>query len=102
MCWTRIFAENESQTARAITARWFPVHEQEVKSVKKLFRVEARFCDDCSLALRRFIGHLDGIESISVDDNRIAVEFNTSKITEQWVDSITRDSLDKLGYKLIE
>jgi copper chaperone CopZ len=69
---------------------------------KALFRVEEKFCDECSLALRRFIGHMDGVESIDVEDKKIAVVFDAAKMTEQELSRITRDSLDKLGHKLIE
>ena len=33
---------------------------------KRLFKVEDRFCDECALALRRFIGHEEGVESVDV------------------------------------
>ena len=69
---------------------------------KKLFKVEDRFCDECSQALRRFIGHLEGVESIDVENRMIAVSFNPAKMPEDRLDRITRDSLEKLGYKLIE
>ena len=69
---------------------------------KKLFKVEDRFCDECSLALRRFIGHLEGVESIEVENRMIAVFFNPAKMPEDRLDRITKDSLEKLGYKLIE
>jgi copper chaperone CopZ len=69
---------------------------------KKLFKVEDRFCDECSLALRRFIGHLEGVKSIDVENRMIAVSFNPAKMPEDRLDRITKDSLEKLGYKLIE
>ena len=69
---------------------------------KRLFKVEDRFCDECALALRRFIGHLDGVESIDVENKMIAVSFNPAKMPEERLDWITKDSLEKLGYKLIE
>lgn len=69
---------------------------------KFLFKVEEKFCDECSLALRRFIGHMEGIESIDVEDRKIAVVFDAVKMTEEELVRITRDSLEKLGHKLIE
>jgi copper chaperone CopZ len=69
---------------------------------KKLLKIEDRFCDDCALALRRFIGHLEGVESIDVEDRMIAISFNPAKMPEERLDRITKDSLEKLGYKLIE
>jgi copper chaperone CopZ len=69
---------------------------------KALFKVEEKFCDECSLALRRFIGHMDGIESVDVEDRKIAVLFDGTKMTEEDLTRLTRDSLEKLGHKLIE
>ena len=69
---------------------------------KRSFKVEDRFCDECALALRRFIGHLEGVESIDVENRMIAVSFNPAKMPEEKLDRITKDSLEKLGYKLIE
>ncbi len=69
---------------------------------KRSFKVEEQFCDECALALRRFIGHLDGVESIDVENKMIAVSFNPAKMPEERFDRITKDSLEKLGHKLIE
>jgi copper chaperone CopZ len=69
---------------------------------KLLFKVEERFCDECVLALRRFIGHLEGIQSIDVEEKKIAVVFDAAKMTEEELSRITKDSLEKLGHKLIE
>ncbi len=69
---------------------------------KRSFKVEDQFCDECALALRRFIGHMDGIESIDVENKMIAVLYNPLKMPDDRLDRITRDSLEKLGHKLIE
>ena len=69
---------------------------------KRLFKVEDRFCDECALALRRFVGHLEGVQSIDVENRMIAVSFDPAKMPEERLDRITKDSLEKLGYKLIE
>ncbi len=69
---------------------------------KRIFKVEDRFCDECVLALRRFIGHMDGVESIDVENKGIAVLFDPSEMPEERLDRITKDSLEKLGHKLIE
>jgi hypothetical protein len=69
---------------------------------KRTFKVEERFCDECALALRRFIGHLEGIESIDVENKMIAVVFNPAKMPEGRLDKIAKDSLEKLGHKLLE
>jgi copper chaperone CopZ len=69
---------------------------------KRLFKVEDRFCEECALALRRFIGHEEGIESVDVENRMIAVVFNPAKMPEERLDRIAKDSLEKLGHKLIE
>lgn len=49
---------------------------------KIYFNVEKTFCGECSLALRRFIGHMEGIESVDVEDGKVAIEFDRAEITE--------------------
>ncbi len=69
---------------------------------KRLFKVEDRFCEECALALRRFIGHEDGVASVDVENKMIAVVFDPAKMPEERLNRITKDSLEKLGHKLIE
>ncbi len=69
---------------------------------KRLFKIEERFCDECALALKRFIGREQGIESIEVENKIIAVVFNPATMPAERLDKLTKDSLDKLGYRLIE
>jgi copper chaperone CopZ len=69
---------------------------------KITFNVEKNFCDECSLALRRFIGHMEGVESIEVEEGKIAIEFDATKMTGDELARLTRDSMEKLGYKLEE
>ncbi len=64
------------------------------------FNVEKTFCEECSLALRRFIGHMDGVESIDVEDGKIAIAFDPEKVSENELARITSDSIEKLGYKM--
>jgi copper chaperone CopZ len=62
--------------------------------------VQNRFCEECSLALRRFIGNLDGIEAVDVGNGAIDITFDGSRISEERVLSLARDSVEKLGYRL--
>ena len=78
-----------------------PVERDKRAMEKRLFKVEDRFCDECMLALRRFIGHMDGVESIDVENKMIAVVFDPFKMPEERLNEITVDSLEKLGHKLI-
>ena len=63
------------------------------------FNVDKNLCGECSLALRRFIGGMDGVDSIDVESGRIAVTFDEAKIEEETLSKITKDSIEKLGYK---
>ena len=69
---------------------------------KIILNVEKNLCEECSLALRRFIGHMEGVESIDVEEGKIAVVFDQKKTTKEELDGITKDSIEKLGYKLAE
>jgi copper chaperone CopZ len=71
------------------------------KIMKKVsIGVEKSFCEECSLALRRFIGKMDGVESIDVENGMIAISFDDAKISEETLSRITRDNIEKLGYKI--
>lgn len=63
------------------------------------FDVGKELCDECSLALRRFIGHMEGVESIDVEEGKVAVLFDGGKISLEELSRITKDSIEKLGYK---
>lgn len=65
-----------------------------------LFDVDKSLCAECSLALRRFIGGMDGVESIDVEQGKIAVKYDETVISNDWLSKITRDSIDRLGYKV--
>ncbi|TAL21785.1 MAG: copper chaperone [Nitrospirae bacterium] len=70
--------------------------------MEKIFlNVGKTFCEECSLALRRFVGRMEGVESIDVEEGKIAIAFDDSKITKEALLKITGDSIEKLGYKLI-
>lgn len=64
------------------------------------FRIQKQFCAECSLALRRFIGNMDGVTSIAVENGKIAIEFDAAKIDEERVRRISKDSVERLGYEL--
>ncbi len=71
--------------------------------MKKLsLKVQKEFCEECSLALRRFIGKMDGVNSVDTESGRIVIDFDDSKLTEEHIKKISRESIEKLGYKLNE
>ncbi len=65
-----------------------------------LFNVTKNICVECSLALRRFIGGMDGVESIDVESGSIAVKFDDTQVDEGNLKKITRDSIERLGYRV--
>ena len=67
-----------------------------------LFNVSNNLCSECALALRRFVGGMDGVESIDVEQGKIAVKFDEKKVSDDWISKITKDSIEKLGYSIEE
>ncbi|OGW34387.1 MAG: hypothetical protein A2010_10070 [Nitrospirae bacterium GWD2_57_9] len=59
---------------------------------------ELNICVECAIAVRRFIGGLDGVESIEGERGKITVYFDEKKIDPEFLARITKDSLRKLGY----
>lgn len=71
--------------------------------MKKIFlNVQKEFCDECSLAMRRFIGKMPGVESINVESEKIVISYDDSKIREEDLFKISRESIEKLGYRLVD
>lgn len=71
--------------------------------MKKLFlNVQKEFCEECSLALRRFIGKMPGVESIDVESGKIVISFDDSKTRQEDIFKISKESIEKLGYQVIE
>jgi copper chaperone CopZ len=69
---------------------------------KVALAVRKQFCEECSLALRRFIGKMDGVESIEVGNGTIDIVFDEARISGERVRALARDSVEKLGYKLLD
>jgi copper chaperone CopZ len=67
-----------------------------------LFNVDKNICAECSQALRRFIGGMDGVESIDAAQGKISVKFDEAAIDEETVARITKDSIEKLGCRVEE
>jgi copper chaperone CopZ len=67
---------------------------------KAYFKVQKQFCEECSLALRRFIGGMDGVTAVDVESGAVAVHFDERTIPAEQVQKLTRDSIEKLGYRV--
>jgi copper chaperone CopZ len=64
------------------------------------FKVEKRFCEECSLALRRFIGGMDGVSDVHVESGDVVIDFDERTMPEERVRSLARDSIERLGYRI--
>lgn len=69
---------------------------------KVSLNVQKQFCEECSLALRRFIGGMEGVESIEVQTGKIEIGYDSTKIAEDILKKLSKDSIEKLGYKLLD
>jgi copper chaperone CopZ len=66
------------------------------------FKVDVIFCYECVIALKKFIGSLKGVESVEVEEGRITIDFNSSTISEEEISRVAKDSVEKLGYKILD
>jgi copper chaperone CopZ len=64
------------------------------------FNVKNELCAECSLALRRFVGGMDGVESVNVQRGTVDVTFDETTVDEQRLSRITENSIELLGYSV--
>ena len=69
---------------------------------KVYLNVQKQFCEECSLALRRYIGKMEGVKSIGVQNGMIEIGYDSSKITEDALRKLSKESIEKLGYELLD
>ena len=69
---------------------------------KTYFKMQQHACAECSMALRRFIGGMDGVNAVDVERGMVAVDFDEQRIPEENVRQIARDSIERLGYAVEE
>ena len=62
--------------------------------------VSKDICAECSMALRRFIGKMDGVDSIDVGDGQVIINFDEDTMDEDFLRKLTNESMEKLGYKI--
>ncbi len=70
--------------------------------MKLTFNVGTIFCYDCVLALRKFIGSVEGVSSVEVEEGKVAIDFDPSVISETDIVRLAKDSIEKLGYKVFD
>ena len=69
------------------------------------FVVDSVRCLDCVIALRKFIEHEKGVESVEMlEDDKVVVRYEPSELdyTEEKLKELICESVDKLGFKIIE
>lgn len=64
--------------------------------------VRKELCEECAMALRRFIGHMDGVEDVAVENGRLVINYDGERIDGGELFRISKDSAEKLGYPLEE
>ena len=62
--------------------------------------VQKEFCGECSLALKHFMENMKGVESITAEEGRIKIIYDESRLSEDRVLKIARDSIDEMGYTI--
>jgi copper chaperone CopZ len=60
------------------------------------------YCYDCVKAIRRFVGSMKGVESVDVDQGYVTINYNEGIITEEEVRRLVSDTVERLGYRVIE
>ncbi len=64
-------------------------------------RVQDDFCEECALYLRRFIGGLEGIESIDATDGNISIVYDDKIVDGGQLFAAACENVEKLGYKIL-
>lgn len=69
---------------------------------KVSIKVRKEFCVECSLAIRRFMGHMEGVQDVTTEDGKVTITFDGNKIAKEEVLKLSKDSVEKLGYGVEE
>jgi copper chaperone CopZ len=71
--------------------------------MSRLFlNVQKEFCGECALAIRRFIGGMDGVNVVDVENGKIVIDFDETRFPEEDLRTLAKDSVERLGYRLEE
>ncbi len=66
--------------------------------MKKTLLVEGMSCGHCEMAVKKALGGLDGVDTVSVDLASKKVEVEGSNL----VDSLIKEAVEDAGYDLVE
>jgi copper chaperone CopZ len=67
-----------------------------------LFKIARGRCLECSIAIKRFIGGIEGVESVEVGKDSISIRIDETKTGEDRIRKIARDSVERLGFRIEE
>ena len=70
--------------------------------MKISFNVGTIFCYDCVMALRKFMGSMKGVKGVEIDGGKVSIEYDPSKTSEERIVLIAKESIEKLGYKILD
>lgn len=63
-------------------------------------KVQKEFCSECSLAIMRFMGHMEGVESVVAANGEVVITYDDSKVAGENIEKIARDSVKTMGYRM--
>lgn len=64
------------------------------------FRIGQIYCYDCVRALRKFVGSMKGVDRLEVQGGTVMVYYDPDLVARQFVERVTRESIEKLGYRI--
>lgn len=70
------------------------------KNQRLELKMPKQMCASCSMALRRFLGHAKGVKDIQAEADRVSIEFDPSELSQEELLKLSREALQKLGYRL--
>ncbi len=68
------------------------------------FKVSSVYCLDCVIAIRKFIEHEKGVESVEMlDEEKVVVRYKPSELdyAEERLKEIICENVEKLGFKIV-
>ena len=71
--------------------------------MKNIFlNVSKNLCAECSMALRRFIGKMDSVDAINVENGQVVIHFDEGTVGEDFLRNLTHESMSRPGYKIFD
>lgn len=69
--------------------------------MKKIhLNVQREFCAECSLAIMRYMKHMEGVESVVAENGEVVINYDETKADGEKIEKIARESVRTMGYKM--